>query len=78
MSHLDEHGNPILYDVTAFHTLEGVLGAPAGTWLTKANGRRFQVTTDLPLDPAYQQEHTRLTRLQAQAAKARTSRTAHE
>lgn len=75
---LDEFGYPILYDVSAFKTLEGVVGAPYGTILTKSNGRRFTVTDALPLDPEYVIEHLRQVRLSKMAAYARSVRNSHE
>jgi len=72
---LDEHGCPVLYDVREQHTREGVIGAPAGTWLTNGKtGRRFQVKTSFPLDPDYTKERDRLTRLKALAEKARAAK----
>lgn len=74
--HFDVNGNPVIYDVSAYETREGLVGAPVGTWLTKSNGRRFKVTADFPLDPVYVAERDLLIKQRERAESARAKRAA--
>lgn len=74
----DQHGNPVLYDVSAYHTLEGVIGAPVGTWLTREDGRRFQVKPTFPLSPRYVAERDALTLQKERIRRARLARKAQQ